>query len=66
MGLGRTKELIRTITPYATYTGPVRVAAADVNGDEVADVIVAPSAGLIPRVKVYDGATGDRAHRLRL
>lgn len=42
----------------AGYTGGVRVATADVSGDGVADLIVAPGAGVGPNVRVFDGITG--------
>lgn len=38
-----------------TFTGGVRVAAGDVNGDGVSDVIVATGAGIAGRVQVIDG-----------
>ncbi|OWK40436.1 Alkaline phosphatase [Fimbriiglobus ruber] len=41
-----------------TFTGGVRVAEADVNGDGVDDLIVAPGVGGGPRVEVFDGVTG--------
>jgi hypothetical protein len=43
----------------ANYTGGVQVATADVNGDGIKDIIVGSSAGLVPIVKVYSGATGN-------
>ncbi len=44
--------------PYgATFTGGVRVALADVNGDGVPDLITAPGPGTAPVIDVYDGVT---------
>ncbi|MDB5309224.1 MAG: hlyA 3 [Gemmataceae bacterium] len=52
-------SLARTINPYGPgFTGGVRVATGDVNGDGTDDIVVAPGPGGGPEVKVYDGATG--------
>jgi hypothetical protein len=40
------------------FTGGVRVATGDVNGDGVADVVTATGPGAAPHVKVFDGSTG--------
>lgn len=41
------------------FRGGVRVAAADLTGDSLADIITAAGAGGGPHIKVFDGATGD-------
>lgn len=40
------------------FRGGVRVAAADVNGDGVADVVTGPGNGMPPLVRVFDGRDG--------
>jgi hypothetical protein len=42
----------------STFTGGVRVAVADVNGDGIPDIITAPGLGHTPEIRVFDGATG--------
>ncbi len=57
-----TEQLMFSFYAYSqSFAGGVRVFMADVNGDSVLDVIVAPGAGKVPglagdQVKVYDGA----------
>lgn len=52
-------KLVRTLTPFdSSYTGGVRVATGDVNGDLIDDIITAPGRNAGPRVRVFDGKTG--------
>src|SRR4051812_45434871 len=54
-----TGAVVRDFFAYnPAFTGGVRVALADLNGDGTADVITAPGPGGGPHVKVFDGATG--------
>jgi hypothetical protein len=41
-----------------SFTGGVRVAVADYNGDGVLDVITAPGPGRAPEVRIFDGQSG--------
>lgn len=56
---GRTGSLLRSFFAFSPgFTGGVRVAASDLNGDGLADIITAAGKGGGPQVTVYDGATG--------
>lgn len=52
----QTNSLLGILTPYGRdFTGGARVVTADVTGDGIQDIIVAPGAGSQSWVKVYDG-----------
>jgi FG-GAP-like repeat len=56
---GQTGAELRSFDAYAaSFTGGVRVAAGDVNGDSFIDIITSPGAGGTPHVKIFDGLTG--------
>jgi uncharacterized delta-60 repeat protein/uncharacterized repeat protein (TIGR01451 family) len=55
---GATGAVVFAVQPFeAAFTGGVYVAAGDITGDGVPDVVVTPDEGGGPRVVVYDGAT---------
>ncbi len=55
ISLGGTRPIGPAFAPYGSFSGGVRVASGDVNGDGVADLITSPGPGGGPHVKVFDG-----------
>ena len=51
-----------SVLPFPGFPGEVRVAAGDVTGDRVADLVTAAGPGGGPHVRVFDGVTGDEVH----
>jgi ELWxxDGT repeat protein len=54
---GSVDDTASTYWTYA-YNGPIQIACGDVNGDGVADVIVATGQGGSSHVKIFNGADG--------
>lgn len=59
---GETGQALYSIRPYGSFTGAIRVATGDLNGDGVPDIITAagPQAGNLPglKVRVFNGVNG--------
>jgi co-chaperonin GroES (HSP10) len=56
---GRALTLLSDTTPFgAAFTGGVRVAAGDVTGDGLADLVVGSGPGITAEVRVFNAATG--------
>lgn len=55
LGRGIKSRLAGFFAYDPTFTGGVRIAVGDVNGDSFADVVVGKGPGAAPRVRVFDG-----------
>ena len=55
---GSGDKVLGFVTPFPAFEGTPSVAMADVNGDNVLDLIVGTGAGVAPQVVVYSGADG--------
>ncbi len=51
------KSVRFTVTPFPGFNGEIRTAAADVNRDGIADLIVGTGPGSATQVRIYDGVT---------
>jgi FG-GAP repeat len=60
---GKTLASLSSFFAYApSFTGGVRVATGDVNGDGTPDLITGAGPGSAPAVRVFDGATSTLLH----
>jgi len=56
---GKDRSVLKNFFAFApAFTGGVRVAAGDVNGDGKADIIVGAGPGGTPEVRIFDGVSG--------
>jgi hypothetical protein len=56
---GRDAHVLFSINPFeAAFTGGVYVAAGDLNGDQVPDLVITPDEGGGPRCRVFSGKDG--------
>jgi hypothetical protein len=55
---GRSHKLIRSFRPFPGLGSGINIAVGDVDGDNHADIIIAPGPGGPPLVKVYSGVDG--------
>jgi hypothetical protein len=53
---GESTPLLTTLTPFAGHKSGLNVAAGDVTGDGIADVVVATGAGVAGQVAVFEGS----------
>jgi hypothetical protein len=55
---GANGQAVNSFYPFPDFSGAIRTATGDINGDGVPDVVVGTGPGTVAAVRIFDGATG--------